>query len=77
MNVSAYIFVETSHGKAKEVCEEISKIEGIKACNVVTGPFDLIVLVEAPNVNAIGSLVVSKIQFIKGVKRTQTNIIVE
>ncbi|MFQ5647661.1 MAG: Lrp/AsnC ligand binding domain-containing protein [Candidatus Aenigmatarchaeota archaeon] len=43
----------------------------------MTGPYDAIAYVEAPDINSLGALVVSKIQFTPGVVRTQSNIVVE
>jgi DNA-binding Lrp family transcriptional regulator len=77
MAVSAYIFVEVMQGKALGVCEEIAKIKGVKSARAVTGPYDVIVLVEAENVNVLGEFIVSRIQNVAGVVRTITNIIVE
>ena len=77
MTVSAYVFIEITQGKAKEVIEQIGKIEGVKAANIVTGPYDAIAYVEASDINSLGALVVSKIQFTPGVVRTQSNIVVE
>lgn len=77
MAVQAYVFIEISQGKAKEVMEEIGKIEGVKSAHVVTGPYDAIAVVEAPDINTLGALVVSKIQFTNGVIRTQSNIVVD
>jgi len=77
MTVAAYVFIEITQGKAKEVVEEISKIPGVVSSHVVTGPYDAIAYVEAPDINSLGALVVSKIQFINGVIRTQSNIVVD
>jgi len=43
----------------------------------VTGAYDVIALIQAPDVNALGTTVVSKIQSIPGVLRTSTNVVVE
>ena len=77
MAVSAYIFVEVTQGKAMQVREEIGKIDGVKSASSVTGPYDIIALVEGNDVNVLGELIVSRIQSVPGVLRTMTNIIVE
>lgn len=77
MAVNAYVFIEISHGKAKEVTDQIAKIDGVRKANVVTGPYDAIAQVEAPDINSLGAMIVSRIQFTPGVIRTQTNIVVE
>ncbi len=77
MAVSAYVFIEISQGKAKEVIDKISGIEGVTRAHVVTGPYDAIAFVEAGDINSLGAMVVSQIQFQEGVIRTQTNIVVD
>lgn len=77
MTVAAYVFIETAQAKAKDVNKSIKKIEGIKFCNAVTGPFDIIAFVEASDISVLGEFVVAKIQNISGVIRTLTNVVAE
>ncbi len=77
MPISAYVFVECTAGAAKDVAREISKIEGVKKSNSTTGPYDVIALVEAPDINILGDYIITKIQGLAGVLRTQTNVIVD
>ena len=77
MPVQAFIFLECTVGKAKEVAIKVSKIPGVRISHAVTGAYDVIALIEAPDVNALGTAVVSKIQGLPGVLRTSTNVVVE
>jgi DNA-binding Lrp family transcriptional regulator len=77
MAVLAFIFIECTVGKAKEVARKVSKIGGVKISHAVTGVYDVIALIEASDVNALGTTVVSKIQAVPGVLRTSTNVVVE
>ncbi|HHD11084.1 MAG TPA: Lrp/AsnC family transcriptional regulator [Deltaproteobacteria bacterium] len=77
MSVEAYVFVECEHGKSTKVAETITKIGGVKSAKTVTGPYDVIVLVEASSFRVLADVVMKKIQAIEGVKRTLTNIVVE
>jgi len=77
MAVSAFIFVETTQGRAMDVRAEVAKISGVKTASSVTGPYDIIAVVEGRDVNELGEFIVSKIQNIPGVMRTMTNIIIE
>ena len=76
MTVSAFIFLECSAGRAKDVAKQVSKISGVKLSHAVTGPHDVIAFVEAPDINALGTTIVSKIQAVSGVLRTTTNVVV-
>jgi DNA-binding Lrp family transcriptional regulator len=77
MTISAYVFIECTAGAAREVANEVGRISGVKRSNATTGPYDVIALVEASDVNVLGDFIVSKIQNISGVLRTQTNVIVD
>jgi DNA-binding Lrp family transcriptional regulator len=77
MSVSAYIFVETTTGKAREVSAAVARIPGVIRCNTITGPYDVIALVEAESISQLGDFAVSKIQAIPGVLRTMTNIVAD
>jgi DNA-binding Lrp family transcriptional regulator len=77
MSIAAYVFIECTAGAARDVAKEVAKIQGVKRANSTTGPYDVIALVEAPDVNILGDFIVSKIQGISGVIRTQTNVIID
>jgi DNA-binding Lrp family transcriptional regulator len=77
MAISAYIFVECTAGMAKDVEEKISQLDGVISCHAITGPVDVIALVESPDVRTLGNFSVSKIQAIPGVIRTETNVIID
>ena len=77
MSVSAYIFVETSTGLARDVSTAVSRIPGVVRCNTITGPYDVIALVEAETISQLGDFVVSQIQATPGVLRTMTNIVAD
>ena len=76
MAISAYVFIRTSPGRAKDVAKAISGIEGVKSAHAVTGRFDVIALIEAPDMAALGDLVLSKIHGVEGVSSSETAVIV-
>lgn len=77
MAVEAFVFIECEHAKAKDVYDEVVKIGGVREARVVTGPYDIIALVAASNFKVLGDVVISKIQAVKFVTKTLTNVIVE
>lgn len=70
--VQAYILIQTEVGKARDVAAEIRKIDGVVRVDAVTGPYDVIVLGEARNVDELGKMIVSKVQLVSGITRTLT-----
>lgn len=70
--VEAYVLIQTEVGKAKQVVDEVRLIEGITQADDVTGPYDIVVRAGAEDVDALGRLVVARIQSIAGITRTLT-----
>ncbi|MCZ7385601.1 MAG: Lrp/AsnC ligand binding domain-containing protein [Candidatus Methanoperedens sp.] len=64
--VSAYVLTETVPGKnVKNVRGDILKIKGVKSADYVTGPYDVVVRIEAKNMADITEIVAVKIQSVK------------
>jgi len=72
MSVQAYILVQTEVGKAADVALAIAAIDGVTLAEDVTGPYDVIVRVEGPSMDQLGTLVLSQIQGVDGITRTLT-----
>lgn len=72
MTVSAYILIQTEVGKAASVAAEVRAIDGVIAADDVTGPYDVVVRVEAAAMDELGRLVVSRVQMLDGITKTTT-----
>jgi DNA-binding Lrp family transcriptional regulator len=70
--VHAYILIQTSVGKSVDVSAAIGDIQGVTRVDAVTGPYDVIAMVEANTVDELGKLVLSQIQLIPNITRTLT-----
>ena len=70
--VQAYILIQTEVGKARDVATAIGDIEGVVRVDAVTGPYDVVVLSQAHNVDELGQTIVSKIQLVSDITRTVT-----
>jgi len=68
----AFILVETTVGRSKEVAAALSKLKGITSVDTVTGPYDIIAIAEGESLDDIGDLVTQKIHPIYGISRTVT-----
>ncbi len=74
---SAYILIEALPGRAIELTSIIKGLKGVKTVHLVTGPYDVIAFVEAPDLKSLGEVIVKKIQASGTVARTLTCITVE
>jgi len=72
MAVKAFVLIEVSMGKTKDVVTVVEKVKGVKSADAVTGPYDVIAIVEMPDMNALGDLVSKQIHSISGIARTVT-----
>ena len=47
-------------------------VDGVQLAEDITGPYDIIARIQAPGLDQLGRLVVSRIQVVDGVTRTLT-----
>ena len=72
MATKAYVLIETGVGKMREVTSQLQRLSGVENVDPVTGPYDIIAIVSAPDLNAVGDLVTTQIHKIDGIVRTIT-----
>lgn len=72
MGTRAFILIETDVGRSQSVANALRSFDRVRYADVVTGTFDVISLVEAPDMAAIADLVTGQVQGIPGVLRTIT-----
>jgi DNA-binding Lrp family transcriptional regulator len=70
MLAKAYVLIEAEAGQLLEVLAALRSLPGIRTADVVTGPYDLIAIIETKDQRAIGRLVMDDLQAIVGIKRT-------
>ena len=76
MPVVAYLFVECAPRRARGVLGRLKQIPGVQDAHVVTGPYDIIAVVEAVDQATIVADILWKVEQISGVKRNTTNLVV-
>ncbi len=69
--VRAYVLIQTAVSAA-HVAGEIGQLPGVESAEDVSGPYDVIVRVSAPDMDALGQMVVQRIQNVDGITRTLT-----
>jgi len=73
MAAKAFVLIETMPGRSKDVVGALKQLgKGIKSVDTVTGPYDIIAVIEGENLNDIGDLVTGKIHPTTGISRTVT-----
>ena len=72
----AFILIEAVVGKTKEVVDGLRQAEGVKSVDTVTGPYDVIAIIEAETLNEIGDIVTQKVHPVPGISRTVTCLVI-
>lgn len=76
MATKAYLLVETAVGKTRDVANTLRGLEGIGSVDVVTGPYDIIAVIDGEDMSVVGNVVTEKIHTVAGVVRTVTCVAV-
>ncbi len=76
MAFRGYVLIEAEVGHAKGVAEAVTALKHkdarVVAVDTVTGPYDVIVQMEADDLDKLGSAITEGVQRIEGVQRTTT-----
>ena len=70
--VRAYVLIEMVAGRSRTLVDSLKEQEGVRDVARVTGPYDVIVVLEAEDVDKIAGAVEEKIHPLAGVVRTTT-----
>ena len=72
MATRAYILIETAVGKTNDVSSSLKEMEMMKSVDTVTGPWDIIAVVEVDDLPSIGELISERLHAINGIMKTVT-----
>lgn len=73
----AYVLIEAEMGKADAVAKELQSKPGVLSADAVTGPYDVIAVVQGKDTNDVARTVIYEVQRTKGVSRTMTCMAME
>lgn len=72
MATRAFVLIETAVGRTKEVVTALKVVRGVTSVDAVTGPYDIIAILDAADLNAVGDVVTSRVHTVPGIVRTVT-----
>ena len=70
--VRAYILIEMVAGHSRKLVASLRGSESVTDVDRVTGPYDVIAVLEGADINAISDVVTNDIHSLEGVVRTTT-----
>lgn len=71
------ILIKCEAGSMKYVLERVSSFDKVLDAAMLTGPYDVMAIVEADEMREITETLVNKIRNVTGVEETVTNIVIE
>ena len=75
--VKAQVLIMTEQGKTENVCNALTKMEDVIHFDAVMGEYDIIALVQAPNIAELGKTVVNEISSVNGCRRCNSHLVVD
>ena len=72
MAAKAYVLIETAVGKTRDVAAALRSLKGISSADVVTGPYDIIAVIEEGDLGSLGDMVTGQVHTIGGITRSVT-----
>lgn len=76
MTAKAFVLIETAVDKSRDVVAALKAIGGLTSVDTVTGPYDIIAVIEGETLNDIGDTVTGRIHHIPGISRTVTCLVI-
>jgi DNA-binding Lrp family transcriptional regulator len=70
--MEAFIFLQCQVGSGARVARDVGELPGVLSVDVVNGPHDVVVRVEADSIDELGKRVLRPMQEIDGITRTLT-----
>ena len=72
-----YLLANITAGKERFVRDTLRGTKGVVSADIITGAYDLVVTLEAKDMNDIFNKILKDIRKIKGLTRTETFVAVE
>lgn len=75
--MKAYVLINTRPGDLRDVVRQLRRLEGVKEANMTFGPYDVVAVLQADDLQHLGEMIASQVQPIPGVLETLTCMAVE
>jgi DNA-binding Lrp family transcriptional regulator len=69
---AAFVLIRCELGKIEQVANALMEIDGVSEVHSVTGPWDQLVKLYAPDYDAFGGLIPGQVQRVPGIRETET-----
>lgn len=69
---TAYILIEATMGKARDVAHAMKSVPQVSDSYLITGPYDVIAIVQARDADDVNAIVTNHVHRVPGIARTAT-----
>lgn len=75
--MKAFVLIKVEPGKVKSAIEAISRMRTVVEAYCITGPDDIIAVLESEDARGVSEVVIADLHDVEGIKGTDTRIVVE
>ena len=75
--MKAFVLIKVEPGKIKEVFDAVKEMRLVADAYCVTGPDDIIAVLESDDAKGISEVVIAGLHDVEGIRATDTRIVVE
>jgi len=69
---AAFVLIRCELGRIEDVANALMEIEGVSEVHSITGPWDLLAKLYAPDYDAFGDVIPGRVQKLAGIRETET-----
>jgi len=71
----AYVLITAEAGRAEEIVRVLQSKRGVKTAHALSGPYDVIALIEGPRPEDVARMALAEVPSIKGVQHVKTCLV--
>ena len=75
--MKAFVLIRVEPGKVRDAFEAISAMRAVVEAYCITGPDDIIAVLESEDAKGVSEVVIADLHDVEGIKGTDTRIVVE
>ncbi len=75
--MKAFVLAKVEPGKIRDVYKAVKEMRGVSEVYGLTGPDDLIIMLEADDAKKVSNVVLTDLHLIEGIKGTDTRLVVD
>ena len=72
MSIKAFVLIVVDPAKTDHVYESLRAVDGIAEVYQVMGPYDIVAVIESPNITQVPSLISQHVRAVDGIESTMT-----